>query len=86
MKILFIIRDMVTGGAGKQLALTANALAEKGHSVFLYTYYGGELQHILNKDIQYTAQKPSPKNKLLEYILSPLHIRKQIKRIRKRVF
>ena len=73
---------MVTGGAGKQLALTANALAEKGHSVFLYTYYGGELQHILNKDIQYTAQKPSPKNKLLEYILSPLHIRKQIKRIR----
>ena len=73
---------MVTGGAGKQLALTANALAEKGHSVFLYTYYGGKLQHILNKDIQYTAQKPSPKNKLLEYILSPLHIRKQIKRIR----
>jgi glycosyltransferase involved in cell wall biosynthesis len=82
MKILFIIRDMVTGGAGKQLALTTNALAEKGHSIFLYTYYGGELQHILNNDIQYIAQNPSPQNKLSEYILSPFHIRKQIKRIR----
>ena len=49
MKILFVIRDMITGGAGKQLALTANALSARGHDVSVYTYLGGPLQHNLKK-------------------------------------
>ena len=81
MKILFVIRDMVTGGAGKQLALTANALAEKGHSVTVYTYFGGPLEHKLDKNVQYIAQTPVPTNKIAEYILSPIHIRKTIKNL-----
>lgn len=85
MKILFVIRDMVTGGAGKQLALTANALAEKGHSVAVYTYFGGPLEHRLDKNVQYIAQYPVPANKIAEYILSPIHIRKTIKKLQPNV-
>lgn len=70
---------MVTGGAGKQLALTANALAGKGHSVAVYTYFGGPLEHKLDKNVQYIAQFPVPANKIAEYIFSPIHIRKSIK-------
>lgn len=82
MKILFVIRDMVTGGAGKQLALTANALTKKGHSVVVYTYFGGPLEHRLDESIQYIAQTPVPTNKIAEYVLSPIHIRKTIKKLR----
>ena len=82
MRILFVIRDMVTGGAGKQLALTANALASKGHCVYVYTYFGGPLQHKLDENVQYVAQNPVPKNKLAEYILSPIYIRKKIKKLK----
>ena len=81
MKILFVIRDMVTGGAGKQLALTANALAEKGHSVAVYTYFGGPLEHKLDERVQYIAQTPVPTNKIAEYVFSPIHIRKTIKKL-----
>ncbi len=82
MKILFVIRDMIIGGAGKQLALTANALSERGHAVFVYTYFGGPLQHQLDEKVEYIAQNPVPKNKIAEYILSPIHIRKKIKEIK----
>ena len=82
MKILFVIRDMVVGGAGKQLALTANALSAKGHNVSVYTYFGGALQHSLNEGVEYIAQNPVPRNKIAEYFFSPLNIRKQIKRLR----
>lgn len=81
MKILFVIRDMITGGAGKQLALTANALAEKGHSIAVYTYFGGPLEHKLDENVRYIAQTPVPTNKIAEYILSPIHIRKTIKNL-----
>lgn len=81
MKILFVIRDMVVGGAGKQLALTANALSAKGHDVFVYTYFGGALQHVLNENVTYVAQNPVPRNKITEYLFSSWNIRKQIKRL-----
>lgn len=82
MKILFVIRDMVVGGAGKQLALTANALSAKGHTVSVYTYFGGPLEQKLDPKVEYIAQNPIPTNKVAEYIFSPIHIRKQIKKIR----
>lgn len=82
MKILFVIRDMVVGGAGKQLALTANALSHKGHQVEIYSYFGGPLEHKLDVDVHYIPQNPIPQNKLTEYILSPINIRKQIKKSR----
>lgn len=82
MKILFIIRDMVIGGAGKQLALTANFLSKKGHDVFIYSYFGGENKHHLNAGIQYIAQDPVPDSKLKEYLWAVPHIRKQMKMIK----
>ena len=82
MRILFVIRDMITGGAGKQLALTANALSRKGHEVFIYTYFGGECQHKLLPDVKYIAQNPSPNSKIKEYLFSVPHIRRQMKEIK----
>lgn len=81
MKVLFVIRDMVNGGAGKQLALTANALSQKGHEVFVYSYYGGENQHKLLPSVRFIAQNPVPKTKLKEYLLTSINIRKQIKQL-----
>ena len=82
MKILFVIRDMVVGGAGKQLALTANALSNKGHHVEIFAYFGGPLEHKLDENVHYIPQNPIPQNKLAEYILSPINIRRQIKKLR----
>lgn len=79
MKIIFVIRDMVNGGAGKQLALTANALSQRGHKVFVYSYYGGENCHFLDDSVQYIKQDPSPSSKLREYVGSVLNIRKILK-------
>ena len=82
MKILFVIRDMVIGGAGKQLALTANALSEKGHEVYIYSYFGGENKHKLNPCVNYIAQDPIPDSKLKEYLWAVPHIRRQMKKIK----
>ena len=38
MRILFIVRSLGYGGATKQLALTAEALADRGHEVYAYSY------------------------------------------------
>jgi glycosyltransferase involved in cell wall biosynthesis len=73
---------MVVGGAGKQLALTANALSNKGHLVEIYSYFGGPLEHKLSANVHYIPQNPIPQNKLTEYILSPINIRRQIKKSR----
>ena len=82
MRILFVIRDMVTGGAGKQLALTANALQAKGHSVYVFTYFGGPLQHKLKEGVRYIAQDPVPRSKFAEYLLTPVNIRRQLKALK----
>jgi glycosyltransferase involved in cell wall biosynthesis len=82
MKILFIIRDMVIGGAGKQLALIANALSDKGHDVFIYSYFGGENKHNINSNVKYIAQDPVPTSKIKEYLFAVPHIRKQMKIIK----
>lgn len=73
---------MVIGGAGKQLALTANALSQKGHKVFIYSYFGGENKHLLESNVTYIAQEPIPNSKLKEYLFAIPHIRKQMKAIK----
>jgi len=82
MRILFVIRDMVSGGAGKQLAMTANALSRKGHEVFIYSYVGGENSHYIDSSVKYIAQKPVPKTKTSEYFYSIFNIRKQLKNVK----
>lgn len=81
MKILFVIRDMFVGGAGKQLALTANALADYGYEIFIYSYYGVELNQTLDSSIKFITPKSLPQNKITEYVGAILNIRKQIKGI-----
>ncbi|MBR3071708.1 glycosyltransferase [Fibrobacter sp.] len=82
MKILFVIRDMIIGGAGKQLALTANALLQKGHDIYIYSYFGGDCKHYLHPTVTYIAQDPVPSTKLKEYLFSVPNIRKQMKKIK----
>lgn len=81
MKILFVIRDMFTGGAGKQLALTASSLVERGHEVFLYTYIGSTMEHKIDQRIQYIPELAPPHNKLTEYLCTPRNIRQIVKSI-----
>lgn len=81
MNILFVIRDMFMGGAGKQLGLTASALCDRGHDVFLYTYIGESMEHVIDKRITYLAEPNPPSGKLSEYIKSPVKIRKIVKSI-----
>ena len=82
MKILFVIRDMIIGGAGKQLALTANALSQKGHDVYIYSYFGGDCKHYLEPAVTYIAQSPVPDSKIKEYLFSIPNIRKQMKSLK----
>lgn len=81
MKVLFVIRDMFLGGAGKQLSLTASSLIDKGHEVTLYTYMGNTMEHNIDPRICYVAEKNTPKSKLTEYLYTPGNIRRVVKEI-----
>lgn len=81
MKILFVIRDMFIGGAGKQLAMTANALARFGHCVSIYTYCDNECRHQLDENVRYIPNKKMPKTKLGEYLFAVPNTRRQIKEL-----
>lgn len=81
MKILFVVRDMFMGGAGKQLALTTEALINKGHEITIYTYIGKSLEHQLEPRINYIPAEQTPKNKFEEYFCSIYHLRKIIRKL-----
>lgn len=70
---------MFVGGAGKQLAMTANALARFGHRVAIYTYCDNECRHRLDEGVRYIPNKKMPKSKLGEYLFAITNIRCQIK-------
>lgn len=78
MKILFIVRSLGYGGASKQLALTANALTNLGNDVVLYTYNWKDPEQELDKKIKYLPEQNVQRSSLLEYIHTPLNIRKVV--------
>lgn len=82
MKILFIIRDMFMGGAGKQLALTAKGMVDKGHSVAIFTYIGMSLEHTLDSRLKYIPGKEIGRNKISEYTKAPKHVRQVVKEVK----
>lgn len=73
---------MFMGGAGKQLALTASSLIERGHNVYLYTYIGASLEHHINSRIIYIVEKNAPTSKVEEYLFTPFHIHRVIKQVK----
>lgn len=79
MKILFIVRSIGYGGASKQLAMTANAMARYGHKVFIYSYNWNNLLQDLENVIYIPENKIIKGLPLKEYIYSIYRIRKQIK-------
>lgn len=85
MRILFIVRSIGYGGASKQLALTANAMTQKGHQVTVYSYNMNVLKQELLQDVTYVPQPNLCRNKLEEYLFSPWRIRKLIKRTKAEV-
>lgn len=81
MKLLFIIRNIGYGGACKQIATTANAMIERNHDVSIYTYNGTTVGQELKSKIKHFHPKIETKNKIIEYILTPIRIRRIIKRV-----
>ena len=81
MRILFIVRSLGYGGATKQLVLTAEALADRGHEVYAYSYNAAHTEQHFSK-VVFIPEKNTAKSSLKEYISSPIRIRKQIKKIR----
>lgn len=80
MRILFIVRTLGYGGASKQLTLTAEALADRGHEVYAYSYNADRTEQHFSK-VVFIPEKNTVKSSLKEYLCSPLRIRKQIKRL-----
>lgn len=80
MRILFIVRSLGYGGASKQLTLTAEALADRGHEVYTYSYNADRTEQHFSKVI-FIPEKNTAKSSLKEYLCSPIKIRKQIKRL-----
>lgn len=81
MKILFVVRDLYKGGAGKQLSLIAEGLLGHGHAVSIYTYIGKTDEWPLNERITYIYDTPIV-SKLQEYSLTPIRIRRVVNRIK----
>ena len=80
MKILFVVRSVGIGGASKQLAMTANALAEKGHDVIVFSYCWNKPNSGLSTKVRYI---PSPVyGKLGEYLKAIPSIRKVVKEVK----
>ena len=84
MRILFIIRTLGYGGASKQLALTAEALAERGHETYVYAYNSDYTNQNFTKSV-FLPEAKVAKSSLKEYLYSPWRIRKQIKRLQPNV-
>ena len=78
MRILFIVRSIGYGGASKQLALTANAMASYGHAVAIYSYNWNDLMQTLDDNVQYIPDNNIVKNSKLDYIVTPFKIRKVV--------
>lgn len=80
MRVLFIVRSLGCGGASKQLAMTAEALADRGHDIYAYAYNSGHTELHFSKVI-FIPEKNIAKSSLKEYIYSPIRIRKRIKKL-----
>lgn len=82
MKILFVVHSLYLGGATKQLALTANSLAERGHDVIVYAYsYDAPSAYPFSDKVKYIPEAKKYASKIKEYLLAPLRIRKIVKEI-----
>ena len=79
MKILFVIRSVGMGGATKQLAMTANALAEKGHKVSIYSYCWNKPYEGFSDKVKYIPSKDYGKFK--EYFHAVSNIRHTVRKV-----
>ena len=73
---------MFMGGAGKQLALTAIAMCDRGHDVSLFTYIGESMEHELDNRIRYIFKESLGSSKYREYLFAPIIIRKVVKSVK----
>lgn len=79
MRILFVVYSM-SGGAGKQLSLTANALSGYGHEVTVYAYHWDKEPVVpLYDNVKFIPEHNIVSNPLKEYLSVPFRIRKLVK-------
>lgn len=81
MRILFVVRDIELGGAGKQLSLTANELCRRGHTVGVFTYNSKVRNPLLADKVNYYCCENLTNKTLSEY----LRVIPQIRRIVRKV-
>lgn len=81
MKILFVVYSM-SGGAGKQLSLTSNALADFGHDVTIYAYHWSQNPvYPLSDKVCFIPERDIFASTLKEYFFIPFRIRETVKAI-----
>lgn len=79
MNILFVIPRLTYGGAGKQLAMTANYLSRNGHKVSVYSFIWNTPQQELDEDVEYIPEMNIPSSRQMQWIIVPFRIRKIVK-------
>ncbi|GIQ69769.1 glycosyltransferase family 4 protein [Xylanibacillus composti] len=78
--ILFIIHRLGYGGAEKMLTFTANALAERGYQVLVYTYEDTSRHYPLHPDIRHITEERIARTRGVRRLIQLFQIRKVIKR------
>lgn len=78
MKVLFVVRSIGVGGASKQLAITANALAKMGYDVSVFSYCWDIRHDKLSEEVKYIPSKRY--GKIDEYLHAISDIRRTIKK------
>lgn len=81
MKILFVVRDIEMGGAGKQLCLTANELERRGHDVSIFTYCSKVRNPLLADNIMFYCCLNETNNTLFEYLRVIPQIREIVRKV-----
>lgn len=82
MNILFIVRDIELGGAGKQLSMTANEMQNRGHNVGVFTYNSQIRNPLLSMDVKYIPCSKVTYSSLCEYLRVIPQIRKVVSCLR----
>jgi len=77
-KMLFVIHGVGYGGAGKMIVYVANAMADFGHEVILFSYDNNKCNYELNSKVTLVTNIITSKNKYQKALKSINEIRKKI--------
>lgn len=82
MKVLMIIHNLNFGGAERVFSFLANALANKGFEVHIYTYMGIDTVYPLSDKVKRSSTDFSQRNRLHRFISPLLPVRRKIRELK----